>query len=172
MSLVNGSQHRVPILSLTSLTNLMRGIYKRRALAPCDFFFEKWLNSAINIWAYNLWTNSICKLKDDISTNKQYSTTIQISWQLNLSLNFETIDRNSLETCKSLFGFHKGVEFEYVSQLGGIAKKCHNTDIIMYLFHLFKNPQFLAQHFEHLTANKYIFLKMKSPCFDIHFTKR
>ena len=28
----------IPNTSLTSLTNLMRGIYKRRALAPCDFF--------------------------------------------------------------------------------------------------------------------------------------
>ena len=27
----------IPNTSLTSLTNLMRGIYKRRALAPCDF---------------------------------------------------------------------------------------------------------------------------------------
>ena len=27
----------VPNTSLTSLTNLMRGNYKRRALAPCDF---------------------------------------------------------------------------------------------------------------------------------------
>ena len=30
----------VPNTSLTSLTNLMRGNYKRRALAPCDFFFQ------------------------------------------------------------------------------------------------------------------------------------
>ena len=29
----------IPNTSLTSLTNLMRGIYKRRALAPCDFYF-------------------------------------------------------------------------------------------------------------------------------------
>ena len=28
----------IPNTSLTSLTNLMRGIYKRRALAPCDFY--------------------------------------------------------------------------------------------------------------------------------------
>ena len=27
----------IPNTSLTSLTNLMQGIYKRRALAPCDF---------------------------------------------------------------------------------------------------------------------------------------
>ena len=28
----------IPNTYLTSLTNLMRGIYKRRALVPCDFF--------------------------------------------------------------------------------------------------------------------------------------
>ena len=33
----------IPNTSLTSLTNLMRGIYKRRALAPCDFFDVRFL---------------------------------------------------------------------------------------------------------------------------------
>ena len=33
----------IPNTSLTSLTNLMRGIYKRRALAPCDFLLYIYL---------------------------------------------------------------------------------------------------------------------------------
>ena len=37
----------IPNTSLTSLTNLMRGIYKRRALAPCDF-------SLITLWWINV----------------------------------------------------------------------------------------------------------------------
>ena len=42
----------IPNTYLTSLTNLMPGIYKRRALAPCDFFlWEEWPNmSLVTVW--------------------------------------------------------------------------------------------------------------------------
>ena len=49
----------IPNTSHTSLTNLMRGIYMRRVLAPCDFF-QKNINSQLLLLNIeNYITNSI-----------------------------------------------------------------------------------------------------------------
>ena len=42
--------------SFTSLTNLMRGVYKRRALAPCDFYRYK---SHISTYSFSIWIKII-----------------------------------------------------------------------------------------------------------------
>ena len=39
----------IPNTSLTSLMNPMRGIDKRRALAPCNFYFDKSFKSNLNM---------------------------------------------------------------------------------------------------------------------------